>query len=122
MVAVARGDRLVAVFPAERALWRGAATAGEMEALLGIALSPEELMDLLVGVASPRLLSHEFRWGALLPNRIDATLPDGSRLQVGIDSAETAVPVPAAAFDEPSSEGYRTVDTEEARRLLGIRS
>jgi hypothetical protein len=122
MIAVAHGPRLVAVFPAERAVWRGHASEAEMDALFGIALAPAELMDLLVGAGSPRLRAYEVRWGAALPRRIDATLPDGARLRAEVDSAETRTDLAPAAFEEPNSSGFREVGTQEARRLLGIRS
>ena len=37
----------------------------ELLALLGVELSPPELMDLLVGVPSPRLRSYRARWSRL---------------------------------------------------------
>ena len=42
----------MAVFPAERAVFAAPATP-ELDALVGVALAPEELIDLLVGVPSP---------------------------------------------------------------------
>ena len=50
--------RLTAVFPGERAVFRGEATAAGLEDLLGVALRPAEVMDLLRGravAARPRL-------------------------------------------------------------------
>lgn len=116
-VALASDDRLVAVFPAERAVFRGAATAAGMERLTGVALAPPELMDLLVGVRPERARSFSARWGARLPARIDVTLADGSRLELRISDAEADVPLPALAFSEPDSRGYRAVDAGEAREL-----
>jgi len=117
LVAVARGGRLTAVFPAERAVFEGAATAAEMDALVGVALSPEELIDLLVGVGAPRLKAYQARWGPALPRDIQAVLPDGSRLRARVDEAEAEPELPVAAFAPPSHAGYRRVDVEEARRL-----
>jgi hypothetical protein len=121
VVAVAVGGQLTAVFPGERAVWRGPASAEGMEAFLGVGLDPEELMNLLVGVPSPRLRNYEVHWGRSLPHRIKATLPDGSLFQATIESADAEKPVPAAAFVPPPADDLRTVEVGEARRLLGIR-
>jgi hypothetical protein len=120
LVAVARGFVLTAVFPSERALFRGEATAAGLEDLLGVALSPAELMDLLVGVPSPRVRDYRARWGPLLPRQLQATLPDGGRLKVTVENA-SAPELPDAAFADPPHEGYRDVDAAEARRLWGGR-
>jgi outer membrane lipoprotein-sorting protein len=119
LVAVVKGDRLLAVFPAQRAVFEGAATPAGFDALLGVALAPDEFMDILVGVAPPRLRSYRAGWGELLPERIEAVLPDGTRLRAEVDDAEIGTPVPAAAFEFPPHRGYRPVDSAEARRLLG---
>jgi len=121
LVAVVRGGRMTAVLPPHRAVMEGAATAADFDALLGVALSPEELMDVLVGVAPPRLRSYRAGWGERLPERIEATLPDGTRLKATVDDAEIGLDLPAAAFEFPPHPGYRTVDASEARRLLGGR-
>jgi hypothetical protein len=121
LLAVAAAGTLVAVFPADAAVLRGAATAEEMDALLGVGLSPAEIIDLLVGVPSPRLRAYGARWGPSVPKRIDATLPDGTRLEATIDSAQDRA-LPAAAFEPPPAAGFREVDVAEARRLMGIRS
>jgi hypothetical protein len=117
LLAVTRGGGLTAVFPGERAVFRGQATADELEALLGVPLTPAEVIDLLLGVPSPRLLRYDARWGPDLPRRIDATLPDGGRLRLTVDEAERGVDLPGAAFEEPPHAGYRAVDVEEARTL-----
>jgi hypothetical protein len=121
LVAVVRGDRLMAVFPSERAVFESTATAADFDALLGVALAPEELMDILVGVKPSRLRSYRAGWGERLPERIEAVLPDGTRLKATIDDAELGPPLPAAAFEFPPHPGYRPVDADEARRLLGGR-
>lgn len=120
-IAVARGEDMVAVFPGERAVWHGAATADQMEALLGVRLSPSELMDLLTGTPAGRLLDFRVRWGDQLPRRLDATLEDATRIEVVVESADLDPPLPAAAFEPPRSAGYRVVEAKEARRLMGIR-
>src|SRR5262245_60104990 len=117
LIAVARDGRLTAVFPGERAGYQGPATSGEMEALLGVSLTPAEVMDLLVGVPSPRLLRYRARWGRTLPSRVEATLPDGARLTVGIEEPEVGVRLSAKAFEEPAHAGFRRVDAAEAREL-----
>jgi outer membrane lipoprotein-sorting protein len=121
LVAVARDGRLTAVLPGERAVLEGASSPSDIEALLGVALAPEELMDVLVGTAPKGLRSYEARWGAALPSRVEAVLSDGTRLRATVDDAETGVSLPAAAFDPPPHDGYRPVDAAEARRLLGGR-
>jgi hypothetical protein len=121
LVAVARGGELAAAFPADRAVYTGPADAAGMEALLGVALAPVEVMDLLVGAPSARLARNEVRWGRTLPRRIDAWLTDGSRLQVTVEEAEIDVDLPASAFQPPPSRGYRPVDAQEARGLWGRR-
>jgi hypothetical protein len=117
LVAVARDGRLVAVFPGERAVYAGEARAAALEALLGVALEPGEVMDLLVGVPSSRLKRYRADWGPTLPRRIDATLPDGGRLKVTVDEAGSGASLPEAAFAEPRHDGYRTVAADEARSL-----
>lgn len=117
LVAVAAGDRLWAVFPGERAFFEGRPTEADFEALLGVALTPTEVMDLLVGMPAPRLRAYEARWRGPLPARITATLPDTGRLRVIVDEAEGGALVPAQAFDEPPHTGYRTIGPEEARGI-----
>jgi len=117
LVAVTRAGRLAAVFPSERAVYSGPARAAELQALLGVALEPPEVMDLLVGTPSPRLKRYAARWGPALPRRIEATLPDGGALKVTVEEAETGGSVPEAAFADPPHEGYRAVDADEARSL-----
>lgn len=121
LVAVTRGGRLTAAFPADRAVYTGAADAAGMEALLGVALTPEEVMDLLLGAPPARLASSEVRWGPTAPRRVDARLRDGSRLQVTAEEVDLDVTLPPAAFEPPPAPGYRTVDAEEARSLWGRR-
>jgi hypothetical protein len=117
LIAVARGGRLVAVFPGERAVYAGEARASQLEALLGVALDPAELMDLLVGVPSPRLKRYVAAWGPALPRQIEATLPDGGTLKATVEDPETGRALLDVAFAEPPHEGYRSVDAEEARSL-----
>ena len=117
LLAVARGGRLAAVFPSERAVYAGNARAGELQALLGVALEPAEVMDLLVGVPSSRLRSYRAVWGPAMPRRIEATLPDGGKIKVTVEEAEAGAALSEAAFAEPRHEGYRAVDADEARSL-----
>jgi len=121
LVAVALGGRLTAVLPAERAFLESAATAADLEALLGVALSPRELMDLLVGVAPAGLRDYSAQWGEALPRRVEALLADGTRLKATVDDAETDPDLANAAFLPPPHPGYRRIDADEARRLLGRR-
>jgi hypothetical protein len=121
LVAVVREGELTAVLPAERAVLRREATAAALEALLGVALAPAELMDVLVGVAPARSRSYAARWGARLPRRVAAVLEDGTRLEAAIEEADGGENVRPEAFDPPAHPGYRPIDAEEARRLLGGR-
>lgn len=118
VIAVAQGDRLWAVFPSERAVYSGAAKPADMESLLGVALAPAEIMDLLTGVVNPRLPSYRARWGAAFPRQIEATLPDGARLKATVEDVEApATVLGPTAFTEPPHAGYRTIGADEARSL-----
>jgi hypothetical protein len=117
LIAVARGGRMWAVFPADRAVFSGQARAEDFESLLGVALAPAEVMDLLTGAPSPRVRDHRVEWGAALPRRVRATLPDGARIDVRIEDAEAPAALGPAAFTEPPHAGYRAVDAEQARAL-----
>lgn len=121
LVAVARGAGLTAVFPADRAAFVGRTTADDMEALLGVSLTPQEVMDLLLGVPPPRIRDPRVRWGPVLPREVRGVLPDGARLKVVVEDAEPDVALPDAAFEPPRHEGYRPVDADEARELLAGR-
>ncbi|HVQ30573.1 MAG TPA: hypothetical protein VMV21_13380 [Vicinamibacteria bacterium] len=121
LVAVTKEGALTAVFPGDRAIFQGRATAAELESLLGVSLAPEELIDLLVGVPSPRLRSYEARWSRVLPREITAVLPDGTRLHARVDDSETGLDLRKEAFEAPAHEAFRAVDAAEARRLWGFR-
>lgn len=121
LIAVARGPDLVAVFPADRAAFLGQTSAADMDALLGVSLTPAEVMDLLVGIPPPRLRASRVRWGTTLPREVKATLPDGARLTVVVEDASGDVTIPEGAFEAPPREGYRVVDADEARELLSGR-
>ena len=121
LIAVASGAELTAVFPNDRAAFVGRTTAEDMEALLGVALTPPEVMDLLLGVPSPRVREARVRWGPVLPLEVRGTLPDGAKLRVVVESADQGVTLPDAAFAAPRRDGYRLVDADEARELLAGR-
>jgi len=121
LVAVTREATLTAVFPAERALYEDSASAASLEALLGVRLTPPEVMDLLVGRAPATVARYRTLWGTTLPRKIDATLADGTRLDIGVEESEANPSLPPAAFEAPPHEGYRRVDADEARRLWGSR-
>ena len=86
----ARGPAVGGLPLASARVYSGAAQPTDMESLLGVALAPAEVMDLLTGVACPRLLSYRARWGAALPRQIEATLPDGARLKATVEDARGA--------------------------------
>lgn len=117
LVAVSRDGALTAAFPGERAVFSAPASAESLESLLGVGLTPSEVMDLLVGVAPAGARSYQARWGATLPQAVVAVLRDGTRLGVDVLDAEGGAVVPSAAFDEPPHDGYRAVAADEARRL-----
>ena len=121
LIAVMKGDRLTAVLPAHRAVLESTATPADLDALLGVALSPEELMDMLVGVSPERLRSYRAGWGESLPEKIEAVLPDETKLSVKVYEAEIGVSLSPAAFEFPPHPGYRSVGASEARELLGGR-
>jgi hypothetical protein len=117
LLAVARGDVLVAVFPGDRAVFTSPATAAEMESLLGVALTPGELFDLLVGRSPARLLRYEALWGASLPREVRAAFPGGARLTARIEDAEMNPSFGPGVFEPPAHAGFRVVDAQEARNL-----
>jgi len=121
LVAVARDGRLVAVLPSERAVLEREARPEELQALLGVALSPGELMDVLVGTPPEGLREYRADWGPAFPRRIVAVLADGTKLRATVEESDDGTGVAAAAFDAPVHEGFRPVDADEARRLLGGR-
>lgn len=121
LLAVTRDGVLAAVFPQERAAFKGAATPAELEALLGVALSPPEVIDLLVGCPSPRLRRYRAVWGPVVPRKVEAELPDGAQLTLTVEQPEIDGAIPEAAFEEPPHAGFRSVDADEARRLWSAR-
>jgi hypothetical protein len=121
LVAVARANRLTAVLPQERARLESAASAADLEALVGVPLAPAELMDVLLGTAPAGARRYQADWGTTLPRRVRAELADGTRLDARVDEAEAGVELPAAAFDPPRCNGCRPIDADEARRLLTAR-
>jgi hypothetical protein len=70
LVAVTRGGSLAAVFPGQRALFEGDATPATLSALLGVSLSPAEVMDVLVGAPPATVQEYKARWGPALPREI----------------------------------------------------
>jgi hypothetical protein len=121
LLAVVAAGQLTAVLPADRAVLRREASPAGLEALLGVALSPQELMDVLVGIPPANARDYRAQWGRTLPRRIEAVLADGTRLAVSVEDAEGGVVLPAAAFEPPPHDGYRPTDADGARRLLGGR-
>jgi hypothetical protein len=117
LLAVAKGDVLVAVFPGERAVFTSKATAAEMESLFGVALTPAELFDLLVGRGPARLESYEAIWGPSLPREVRAVFPGGARLTAKVEEAEMNPSFGPGVFEAPAHSGFRVVDAQEARTL-----
>lgn len=121
MQAVASGGELVALFPGERAVFRGAATLATFETLFGIGLAPAEVMDVLVGAQPRGVTSLKVWWGPVWPQRVDARVAGGGRLQLKVLDPSGG-PVPDQAFRLPAVPvGYREVSADEARRLWSRR-
>jgi hypothetical protein len=118
LVVVARNGQLTAVFPKARAFFEGRADPEILKTLIGVELEPREIMDLFVGVGSPRLRALRVAWGPALPARVEATLPDGTVLKARILAPEAGEPLPDGAFSPPPHDGFRAVPIEEARELL----
>lgn len=114
---VAGGGRVLAAFPGDRAYWEGEATAGSLEALLGVALTPAEVMDLLVGVPPASVHDYRASWGPSLPRKVTASLADGSQLTVVMEDAEVGGELPPRAFEDPPHAGFRLLTREELRGL-----
>ena len=87
--------------------------------MLGVALTPGRGDGRAGGrrLATPAGLRPAL--GGPLPRVVEATLPDGARLKLTVEDAETGVDLPEAAFADPPSPGYRAVDAQEARSLWG---
>jgi len=118
LIAVARGGRLTAVLPSDRAFLERDATPAGLDALIGVALTPAELMDVLVGARPAGVRDYRADWGETFPRRIEAVLGDGTRLRATVEDADSGAGVDPAAFDPPAHDGFREVDADEARRLL----
>jgi hypothetical protein len=121
LVLTARGGRLTAVFPPERAFHQGDATPERAEAILGVGLSPEEIMELLVGRPPQRLVACRVRWGPLAPSRVEADLPSGGRLKISADDIDLGRRFGPGVFEEPPHPGYRELTEAEVRQLWGSR-
>jgi hypothetical protein len=117
VIAVASDSRLTAVFPEDRAVFSGSATREALQSLLGVGLLPEEVIDLLVGLAPADVTGYRVGWGPRVPERVRARLPDGARLDLQIESPRLEPELPGAAFDAPPHPGYRVVGAAEARSL-----
>ena len=117
LVVVAAEGTLTAVFPGERAVFEGHATAEDVEAVLGVALTPAEIMDLLVGAPGPRIADARVRWGERYPRRISGRLTDGTSLDVKTQAVEAPAALSAGAFSVPPHQGYRAIDADEARNM-----
>jgi hypothetical protein len=118
LLAVLGEGKLVATFPASRAVFVAPASAASLEALLGVGLEVTELMDFLVGVSSPRLSEFEARWGDVAPLQVSARLSDGTRLRARAESVTLGEGLSRPVFEIPDTRGLRVVEAEEARRLL----
>jgi hypothetical protein len=116
LTVVTRASRLCAVFQAERAVYRDVVSTASIDAALGVALTPEETMDLIVGAPLPRLPQTRVRWGRHFPREVTTRLPEGVELTIKLEEAEVGSPE-LEAFMEPKLLGYRAIDAEAARDI-----
>jgi hypothetical protein len=121
LIVVVSGAHITAVFPRERAVFEGAATAQTLGEVTGVALSAPDIMNLLVGIAPASVSGFRADWGRSLPSRVRGTLSDGTRIDARIKDPRLGGPLPDAAFQPPPHEGYRPVSAGEARDLWVVR-
>lgn len=121
LVAIARDGKLTALFPGERGVYTAPASSEELELLLGIALTPQEVGELLLGRPTPRLKRYEASWGSAVPSRIRATLPDGARLGVTVRDPRIDEVLAREVFEAAVPAGYRVLEREEARSIWSRR-
>src|SRR5204862_6271624 len=110
LVLVARGGRLVAVFPQDRAVFEGAADRRVLGDVTGVALAPADVIDFLTGTAPASVTDYRAEWGPRVPTPVRGRLEDGTRLDVRVRAPELDGKVADAAFDPPPHDGYRPVD------------
>lgn len=115
LLAVAQGERLVVAFPGERSYYEGAATAEAFGSLLGVALAPADLMDVLLGLTPTRVRALDVQWGPIAPSRVVAQLHDGTRLEAKVREPELGRPLGDGAFAPPSTAGWQRLTMDEAR-------
>jgi hypothetical protein len=116
LLLTAREGRLTAVFPGERAIFEGPASERILGEVVGVALTPGDVMDFLVGTAPASVRGYRADWGPALPRRLRGRLPDGTRLDLRVLDPRTEA-ADDRAFEPPPHDGYRAVDTAEARAL-----
>jgi hypothetical protein len=116
MVAVSQGDRMTAVFPHERAVYNGEATRAGMGDLLGVALAPSEIMDLLGGTPPQTIQLRRLRFRAGLACDIAGRLSDGTMLKIRVEDAQLSA-LSEQAFADPACPGCRSVSAHEAAEL-----
>jgi len=121
LIAVAARGKLIAAFPADRAVYVSPATPDHFEALLGVGLAPSEMIDLLVGVPPASLKEYRARWGSRVPEDIRVRLRDDGKLRLEVEEAHLDPELSEAAFQPPPHGGYRRVTAAEARQLWGSR-
>lgn len=115
LLAVAQGERLVVAFPGERSYYEGPATAEAFGSLLGVALTPADLMDVLLGLTPARVRSLDVQWGPIAPSRVVAQLHDGTRLEARVREPELGRPLGDGAFAPPVTAGWQRLTMDEAR-------
>jgi hypothetical protein len=120
MILVTRGEQLAAVFPGERAYYAGAAEAATFETILGVALAPPAIMDLLLGRGSDSVTIHSIRQGAVAPRHVAGRLRDGTRIALSIQDATINPALAPQAFEFVAPRGFRVIDELEARALCGL--
>ena len=119
LIVVTQGGQLTALFPSERAVFTGRAAASDVEAVLGVALEPDEIMDLLLGTPAARLRETRVDWGPRFPRRVHTRLDEGTTLHLRLAAVEAPDALPPDVFAPPPHVGYRAIDAREARELGG---
>jgi hypothetical protein len=115
LLLTARDGRMTAVFPADHAVFEGEASGRVLGEVVGVALTPADVMDFLLGSAPPSVRGYRADWGPALPARLRGRLEDGTRLDLRVRDPQAGGVLDARVFEPPPHDGYRTIAAAEAR-------